>query len=178
MSLKFLKRLLILCFIFLGSTQYTYADKPEYQVKALSLVLFLKYISFNDKRDEFHIGVFGDNPFAGHLKKFDGQKIKNRKIRIHLFQNNLEEASRKNCHLIFLSNSEVLKQADLIKKLSTPNNLIVGDNKWFIKSGGMINLHILNDEVRWDTNKSIIDKKNLKVDYQIYELSTNKGGSK
>jgi len=178
MRRSFFYKILLTLFVFFGSTAHTYANKAEYQVKALSLVLFLKYITFNDHATEFHIGVVGDNPFAGHLKKFDGQKIKNRTIKIHFFKNNLDMAANRKCHLIFISNSEVLKQVEIIKKLSTPENLIIGDNKWFLNSGGMINLHILDNEVRWDTNKSLIDQKKLKVDFQIYELSTNKGGQK
>lgn len=168
---------LLLCFgILLGSTSLAHSqEKTEYEVKALYLVSLLKYISFPDKGQVFKVGVIGDNPFKGHLKKYNGAPLKGRKVKIQFFGNNLNLAAQANCHFLFIADSEILKQKAHIKMLNKPNNVILGDNKLFMKSGGVINFQFLGNKVRWETNKKLMDLKKIKVDFQVYKLSTNKG---
>ena len=147
----------------------------EYEVKALYVVLLLKYMTFNDNAKTFNIGIVGNNPFNGHMKKFNGQMIKGRKINIHFFGKNIDAAAQKNCHFYFVADSEVLKQKAIIQQLSKPNNMVLGDNKWFINAGGMINLQFDRNSVSWDANKKLMDKKDIKVNFQVYKLSNNKG---
>lgn len=169
-------RLLLFCSILLGSTTLLHSqNKTEYEVKALYLVSLLKYINFPGNQKDFKIGVIGDNPFKGHLKKYDGQLVNGRKIQIKFFNNNVALAAQSNCHFIFIANSEIFQQKGHIQKLNRPNNVIFGDNKLFMKAGGLINFRFLGDKVRWESNKKLLDKKKIKVNYQIYELSTNKG---
>lgn len=176
MKLNFVYKAVIVCCTLFMSTADTYAQsKTEYEVKALYLVSLLKYITFSDKEQVFKIGVIGDNPFNGHLRKFDGKKLQGRQVKILFFNNNTDLALKEKCHFLFIANSEVLKQKALIQKLDKPNNVILGDNKWFMNSGGLINFQFLGDKVRWETNKALLDRKKIKVDYQIYQLSTNRG---
>ena len=179
MRYSFIFRAILFCSVLLGSALPSFcAQKTEYEAKAIVLVTLLKYIDFNDTGDTFDIGVIGDNPFNGHLKDFNGIEVKDRKIRIHFLGNDLKRAAKQNCHFYFISKSEVLNQKDIINKLGNLRGIIFGDNKWFLKSGGMINLHIQKNKVRWNSNKKEIDKKNVKVHYQIYEQSLNKGAVK
>lgn len=176
MKLKFIyKAVFIYCALIMSAGSSYAQNKTEYEVKALYLVSLLKYMAFNDKEKVFKIGVIGDNPFNGHLVKFHGKMLRGRKVQIMLFNNNTDLAVQENCHFIFISNSEVLKQKALIQKLDKPDNVILGDNKWFMDSGGLINFQFLGDKVRWESNKKLMDKKNIKVDFQVYQLSTNRG---
>jgi len=132
-------------------------------------------MTFNDNADTFKIGIVGNNPFNGHMKKFDGQKINGRKIKIQFFGKNVNQAAQANCHFYFITQSEQLKQKTIIQQLSKPDNMVLGDNKWFMNSGGMINLQFEGDSVSWDANKKLMDKKDIKVNFQVYKLSKNKG---
>lgn len=176
MRLNFFYRVILLCAVLLGTTLPLRAENgTEYEVKALYIVLLLKYMTFTDKSDTFSIGVIGDNPFNGHMKKYIGQKINGRKITVEFFGKDVNQAANANCHFYFIANSEVLKQKSIIQKVSKPNNMVLGDNKAFLNAGGMINLQFVRDSVSWDANKKLMDEKQIKVDFQVYQLSNNKG---
>ena len=176
MKFNIFYRAVLLCGVLLGSTLPLRAEKgTEYEVKALYVVLLLKYMTFNDDAKTFNIGIIGDNPFNGHMKKYIGQDINDRKIKIQFFGKDVNKAAQAKCHFYFISSSEVLKQKEIIKKISNPNNMILGDNKWFMSAGGMINLQFDKNSVSWEANKKIMDQKNIKVNFQVYQLSKNKG---
>ena len=132
-------------------------------------------MSFSDNAKTFNIGVIGDNPFNGHLKKYIGQTINGREIKINFYGKNVNQAAQANCHFYFVAGSELLKQKAIIQKVSKPNNMVLGDNKWFLNAGGMINLQFDKNSVSWGANKKIMDQKKIKVDFQVYQLSNNKG---
>jgi hypothetical protein len=157
--------------------QVSFADiKSEYQVKATYLCAFFKYINFNDNRKEYHIGVIGENPFRGHLKKYDGKLYNGRKIIVHLFGKDIDKAIKQKCHILYISNSEQLNQKVIIQKVDNPKILTVSDNKWFLSAGGAINLIILDKKVGWELNESLIKKKDLKVSSKILRLALKARG--
>ena len=162
----------IVFLLLLMTCLFSFGARKEYELKAAYLCQFLKYIEFNDKSEFFHIGVIGENPFNGFLKKYDGKSLNKRKIKIHYLGKDKAKITAQKCHIYFFAKSEVLKQKDILK-LVNAQSLTVGDNKWFNQSGGMLNLLLKpNGSVRWEINKTEISK--LKVSSKIIRMAENK----
>ena len=178
MKLGVLKVLFIYCVVNFYTIPMAFADiKTEYQVKATYLCAFLKYITFEGDIPKYKIGVVGENPFKGRLKAFDGKEYNGKRISVHFFGKDVNAAARAHCHILFITKSEQLNQKDILRKVDSPNTVTVGDNKWFINSGGMLNLIIVGKKVGWEVNQPAIKNKQLKVSSKILRLAV-RGGTK
>ena len=150
------------------------AGRKEFEVKAAFVCQFLKYIKFDDKQKFFHIGVVGDNPFQGFMKKNDGKVIAGRPVKIHYYEKNDAKLKASKCHIYFISNSAVLQQKNILNVINQPNSLTVGDNKWFLKAGGMLNLLTRANKTRWEINKKAIAGNKINISSKILRLAVNK----
>ncbi|NQZ56449.1 MAG: YfiR family protein [Lentisphaeraceae bacterium] len=161
-----------LALMVLALTSSAKAQK-EYAVKAAYLCNFLKYTKFNDSNKKFTIAVIGQNPFGGHLKALNGKKIKGRTLKVIFLETKIANLP-KNCHIIFISAKEALNQKEIIKRFATPNTLTIGDNKWFIRAGGHLNLVTRNNSIRFEVNHKSIIKQKLKISSKILRLAVNR----
>ena len=178
MKIGVFKVLLLYCVVNSYMMIPAFADiKTEYQVKATYLCAFLKYITFDGNINEYKIGVLGENPFRGKLKAFHGKEYNGKRISIHFFGKDADHAARANCQILFVAKSEQLNQKDILKRIDKPNTVTVGDNKWFINSGGMLNLVIVGKKVGWEVNQPAIRNKTIKVSSKILLLAI-KGGTR
>ena len=81
----------------------------EYQVKALFLLNFTKYVewpsaSFADTNAPLFIGFYGEDKFGDALKKtFEGKTISGRRIITQPIEKDGETGK---CHILFISDSE------------------------------------------------------------------------
>jgi hypothetical protein len=150
------------------------AGRKEYEVKAAFVCKFLKYIKFDDKQQFYHIGIVGDNPFQGFMKKNDGKIIAGRPIKIHFYEKNDDKLKASQCHIYFIANSVILQQKNILNVINQPNCLTVGDNKWFTKSGGMLNLLTISSNTSWEINKKAIEDNKIKISSKILRLAVNK----
>ena len=146
----------------------------EYQLKAKYLCVFLKYVTFPNDRERYHIGVIGKNPFKGALKKFEGQSFNGRKIKVHFFEKNIAAANKQKCDILYIASSEVHNQKRYLDKLNTMKTMTIGDNKWFLNSGGMLNLVLKDLKIRWELNPEELSKGDFKVSSKIFRLAANR----
>src|SRR6185503_1632703 len=81
----------------------------DYQVKAAFLLKFSQFVEwpenvFRDKETPLTIGVLGDDPFKGFLSELvHDEKVGTRPLRVEYYQ---RVESVKDCHILFISNSE------------------------------------------------------------------------
>ena len=146
-------------------------DRKEYDVKAAFIFTFLKYTDFPDKGTHFNIAIIGKNPFKGALKEVSKEKVKGREVKVSYFNRDVSKETLSKFHIIFISSSEFLSQKDILKKITGPHSLTIGDNKWFLKSGGMINFITKNKSIRWQVNTDQINTRKFKVSSKILRLA-------
>jgi len=148
--------LLLLC------TSTLSAQTPEYEVKAVFLERFTRFIewpadsSISDTSTPFIIGVMGDNPFDHILEElYKNYKIKNKNVRIKYFSTP-EQITE--CNLLYISESEKDKLNSILEKINNKPILAVSDSDGFAEEGIHINLYVKNNKVRYEINESTLTK--------------------
>ncbi|MCP4117500.1 MAG: YfiR family protein [Desulfobacteraceae bacterium] len=170
-----LKASAIFLLIVLCGPNSAYADLLEYEVKAVFLERFTRFIEWPGMNpvekplQKFVIGVIGKNPFGGFLEQiYSEKKIKDRKVEIRYIKKATESLS---CHLLFISASQ---RRDLVQLLSFTEDkpiLTVGDSKGFAEKGVLINFYMDKRMLRFAINEAAVRKSGLIMDYRLLQFA-------
>lgn len=162
---------LALLAILLLSVNILQAQVSEYEVKAVFLERFTRFIewpaesSVYDTTKPFIIGIFGKNPFNSKLEKFySTQEIKGKKVEI-LEIDNLDEIVK--CHLLYVSKSAKDKLFDILVYTKDKPILTIGDTKGFAEQGIFINLITVGQRIRFEISEAALRDSNFTVSYRL-----------
>jgi hypothetical protein len=170
----------LLCFAVAGVGP-ALADRPtsEYEVKAAFLYNFIKFIEWpeKDKETPIVIGVLADDdPFfdrAASVNYLDqaveGKTINNRKV---VIKRSGRISNLKDCHLVFISESERKRIKDILSSLNGSNILTVSEVENFCQQGGMINFIMPAEKVRFEINAEAAGKSGLKISSKLLNVAT------
>ena len=149
------------------------SDAPtlsEYQVKALFLFNFTKYVdwptnTFSDDSAPIVIGVVGQDNFGDKFKQVIGDRTVNgRKVVVKRVQNADEF---KGCQILFVSASEKARESDLLETLKDSAVLTVGETERFLTEEGMVNLVKKDNKIRVEINLTPAGRANLKLSSKL-----------
>jgi hypothetical protein len=151
------------------------SKEDEYLIKAAFLYGFGQNITwpasaFHGNKAPFVIGILGPNPFGGALQEIAQKKtIQGRKIVVKQF------AALKNyegpCHLLFISDAvRPEEQRAALEQLSRAGLLTVGEIPGFAEDGGVVNLFLEGDSVRFELNVEAANRAGLRMDAQLQKL--------
>lgn len=138
----------------------------EYKVKAAYLFNFAKYVewpaqSFSRPDSPIAIGVLGEDPFGEVLEKtVEKRRINNREV---VIRRSLKSESLKDCHLVFVSNSERSRLPEIFGNFPAPFALTVSDADRFLPAGGMIHFVIDEGTVRFEIDLDRVQRADLKI---------------
>jgi hypothetical protein len=172
--------LAFLLFLWLPAMPAADAPRSEYEVKAALLLNFVRFCewpstAFANSKSPYVIGVLGRDPFGKDLEKtFEAQKaIRGRPFVIKRLS---DEQEMRNCHLLFISSSERRRLRDLREKLKGATVLTVGETDEFLDSGGVINIRLKNESVKFDINLKAAQAAKLKLDANLVVLAESVRG--
>jgi hypothetical protein len=155
---------------------------PEYQVKALFLLNFTKYVewppaSLGDTNVPIVIGLLGENKIGDDLQKVvAGKNVGGRNITIRQIES-ADDLSR--CHILFVSSSENKRLAEILGRLKGLPVLTVGETEQFTEQGGIINLTRKEGKVRLEINLESAAQAKLQISSKLLSVAdTVKGKSK
>lgn len=186
--------LLVLC-VSLGLivTQIAFADTSsakykEYEVKAAFIFNFLKFIDWPEEKtaannNQIIIGIIGEDPFGPASDVFKDKAVDEHKLLVKRFEG-IEQIKKmpekeknerldalKNCHLLFICQSEQKQLRDIIEIVRNSSVLTVADTDGFIEAGGIINFFTENNKIRFDINQAVAEKTGLKIRSQLLHLA-------
>jgi len=149
------------------------AEPSEYTVKAAFIYNFAKFVEWppevSAKEGPFVIGILGDDPFEGALEEIiSGKTIRDKKIIVKRFSK-IEEAM--GSHILFISNSEKGNISRIIKQLAGTHVLTVSDIAEFAEKGGIIELILEQNHVRFAVNVAVAEQGGLKPSSQLLKLA-------
>jgi hypothetical protein len=157
------------------------ASFTEYHVKALFLYNFAKYVdwpaqTFSTTNAPITIGVLGQNNFGDDLKSaVAGKTINGRKIIILQIEN---ESDCGKCQILFISNSEDERVADILSKIKTLPILTVGESDPFFQQGGIIHFALKDGKVRLEINLAAARSAKVQISSKLLSVAdTLKGQS-
>ena len=175
----FLKKLVILI-IFLGMplgaghVSGGEVSLAEYQVKALFLLNFTKFVAwpggaFPGTNTPVVIGVYGEDKFGGALKKVvEGKTVSGRQIIIQSIDRS-DEAEK--CQILFISDSEKKHLGETLDKLKALPVLTVGESDQFMEQGGMINFVKKEGSVRLEINMDAARQARLQISSRLLTVA-------
>lgn len=152
-------------------------SRLEYNVKAVSLYAFGRYVTWPDSAFEgadspFVIGTFGANPFGDALERIATTKktLNGRKILIQLIK---EPEQCANCHIVFVPRSVTQAvEAKLFEHAAGKPVLLVGESPGFASRGGVINFYQSGSNVRFELNPDKSVENKLSLNAKLLTLGT------
>lgn len=151
------------------------------QVRLLILYNFAKFTewpktAFAHDRAPFVVGVLGKDPFGQSVSILRDKKIRGRELEIRRFTV-VEELTE--CHLLYISSSEMSRLPRILKRLENSNILTTAEVEGFIEQKGIINLVREpqpngTETVGFEVNLLAAEKANLKLDPELLRLAKRK----
>ena len=149
---------------------YAQISMSEYQVKALFLLNFAKYVDWPaGASGPITIGIMGQDNFNDSLTQaVDGKNINGRSIVIkHLSEN--DDIS--GCTILFISSSENSQLSAILGKTGSLPILTVGEEESFLQNGGIINFTLKNGKIHLAVNLKAAQKANLQISSKLLSVA-------
>jgi hypothetical protein len=146
----------------------------EYQLKAAFLFNFAKFIdwpptSFASPQSPFVVCILGVDPFGHAIDEvLKGKTIENRPVTIERLKS---AAQVRQCHMVFVTQSESFHLAEIIQALHGSCVLLVGEADGFAEAGGAIQFALEDNHVRFLINPDAAARAGLRVSSKLLSLA-------
>lgn len=156
------------------SCAYAQESKPgEYEVKAVFLYDFLKFVEWPDDQDTHagrivNICILGEDPFGNAFDFIQDETIGNRKLVVKRVRTHHHIDD---CQVLFISSSEKEDINHILRTVKGSNILTVGDTEGFAQKGVMINFYIEQNKVRFEINLHSLRSSGLNVSSKVMHLA-------
>ena len=155
--------------VFASATESDRLD--EAQVKAAFLYNFAKFIQWptsENRPEALSIGIVGADRFRDVLGSIvSGKTVNGRDIEVRQV---LDEDDVRAYHIIFIA-AESRRTAAVIQSVARAGVLTVGETPQFLQEGGVIQLYIRDNRVRFQINAAAANNAGLKISSQLLSLS-------
>jgi hypothetical protein len=146
----------------------------EYDVKAAFLFNFAKFIEWpesamNSEKVRFTLGVLGADPFGGALLEVArGKTLNGRAVEVRQGRTVSELAG---CDVVFLAASEEKRIERHLEALGGTPALTVSDTAGFARRGGMIELYLDGNRIRFAINLKAMREAGLEPSSKLLALA-------
>jgi hypothetical protein len=146
----------------------------EYDVKAAFLYNFTKFVewpswAFHDDRSTVRLCVLGDDPFGDSLQEIAGGEVAGRRVTVLRTRSMGAPAG---CQILFISRSERLRLAVILREVRDAPVLTVGDMGGFLEHGGIVNFVLDGSKVRFEISQEAAQRAGLRISSRLLRLAT------
>jgi hypothetical protein len=152
------------------------AQQPgEYELKAAVLCNLAKFVEWPTNaapptRDPLVIGIIGTDPFGPVLDRLiQGQTVQGRELAVRRFQ---ADEDLRSCQVLFVSRSETGRVPAILARVRGASILTVSESNAFAERGGMVNLVLKDDRVRFEMNVRAAEQEGLKISSKLQKYAT------
>ena len=158
--------LLVLCLV----PQVNANEALEDRLKAAFIYNFTRFIEWPGTagKETLTICVLGKEVLARELGTIDGKRAQGKRIVVkHL------DSDRKSgqCHVLFARVDRKRQRLALLNKLETQPILTVSDSRGFAEAGGIVQLFITNNRMRFAINKEAAERAGLTISSKLLSLA-------
>lgn len=155
--------------VFAGKTRIISAQEKDYKAYTLFLYNFMKYIEWPTQEGDFILGVVGDSPIHKELITLsENKKAKGKNIVVKII-NTPDEAI--GCSMLYIPSSKSALIKAYSEKVEGKSVLIVAEKEGLARKGAAISFSVDEDDtLRFDFNKSVLDKQGLKIANVLIQL--------
>lgn len=150
------------------------APSPEYQVKAAFLFHFTQFAewppeAFAEAEQPFVIGVLGDDPFGSYLDETVlGEAVDTHAMVVRRYRR-VEDVEA--CHILFISQSEADRLAQILTRLQDRAMLTVSDVPRFTERGGIIEFVMEDNKIRLRINVEAARAAEVTISAKLLRLA-------
>src|SRR3981081_681264 len=151
------------------------AASSEYLIKAGFIYNFANLVqwpsnSFAQPTSPIVIGILGEDPFGTILDRvLEGKKVNGRAFLVKRLKS---VPDLKECHIVFVSSSEMTRLAEAIHSVKGMPILTIGEIPGFAKRGGIINLFLEDSKVHFEVNIEAAKQAELNISSRLLALAT------
>ena len=152
-------------------------DSPvssEYLIKAGFIYNFANLVqwpsnAFIQADSPIVIGILGEDPFGTVLDRvLAGKKVNGR---VFLLKRLKSVPDLKECHIVFVSSSEIAHLAEAIHVVKGMPILTIGEIPGFARRGGIINLVLEDNKVHFEVNVEAAKEADLNISSRLLALA-------
>lgn len=168
-----IRRLLLVGFLVFVLPE-SMASSLEYEIKAAFIYNFAKFVEWSDitgaeKNNILPLCILGDDPFGDTIDKLDGRRVQNLPIRVKRIGSVNDYAG---CQILFISRSETDNLKEVIDVLSLKKGILsISDIDGFAQSGGVIELVLEENKVKFTVNIKAAKESDLNLSSKILRLA-------
>jgi hypothetical protein len=146
----------------------------EYLIKAGFIYNFANLVqwpsnAFTQPDSPIVIGILGEDPFGTVLDRvLAGKKVNGRIFVVKRLKSVLD---LKECHIVFVSSSEIAHSAEAIHLVKGMPILTIGEIPGFAKRGGIINLVLEDNKVHFEINVEAAKEADLNISSRLLALA-------
>ena len=146
----------------------------EHRVKAVFLFNFAQFVqwpagAFSGPEEPLVMGILGEDPFDAYMDEVvRGEKANQRPIVVKRFKK-IEDA--RNCHVLFVSNSEMPRVDAILSALKSRPVLTVGESDALYRHGGMVSFVTDAGRIRLKINLEAVQSSSLTVSSKLLRLA-------
>lgn len=167
---------LLLAVVVAGAYGASAAEQPV-QVSKLKAAFLFNFAKFTEwPADALAAGttlsmcVVGDFPVADALEMtIKGRSVEGHPLTVQLMK---PDGPLRSCHLLFVGASESKRSAEMLQLVRGASVLSVGDAPWFAEQGGVAQLILENDRMRFAVNVSAAQSARLQLSSKLLSLAT------
>ncbi|MFQ5982201.1 MAG: YfiR family protein [Woeseiaceae bacterium] len=146
---------------------------PEYEVKAAIVYKVSKFVdwppgSFESDDAPIVLCIAGRDPFGKFIDNLSGQIVHGRSLVIHRVADS--ELSFRRCHILFIGADS--SGIEILANAGSQAVLTIGDSKGFAAHGGMLELRIENNRVKFQVNLEVARDSDLDISASLLQLAT------
>ncbi len=115
------------------------------------------------------IGIVGEDPFGDSFAEVEGKydEALGSKLVIVRFGSYREGMTLTRCHLLFVTASERRNLPSILRAVEGRPVLTVGEAAGFLEKGGMINLLVKRQKLRWEINYAAANEARIQLNSQL-----------
>lgn len=115
------------------------------------------------------VGVAGSAPLRERLARLlEEREVGGRRLAVREFGNPAEVGA---CRVLFVARSQYPRLAEIRRALAGQPVLLIGEGTDFLERGGMIQLHLNDNRMRFDVNVAAVDSAGLQLSAQVLQLA-------
>ena len=161
------KSFLLLVLLLVSLQNSLHAQSRESLIKAGFIEKFTHFVEWpdimadSDSSNTFVIKIIGKSLIGNALEDlFNSVSIKGMEVKIEYISSEEEIGS---CRILFISGSESGNLSEILKYTTGKPILTIGDTKGFGEKGVLINLFNEGNYIRYEVNKTGIEKSGLEI---------------
>ena len=156
----------------LSSGNAVAGSSTEYDIKAAFLYNFAKFVQWkigdSDHENMLHICILGEDPFGESLDALAGKQAQGKTLKIRRLG---DIGERTNCEMLFISSSQATRLKSVLDTIAKEQGLLsISDIDDFASSGGIIELQLVDNKIRFIVNMASAKEANISLSSKLLRL--------